>query len=81
MGYVIAEGIEKTLGVCGGEARIRGTRIPVWVLEQMRRLGASEKEILEAYPTLRAEDLAHAWSYAQHHLAEIQRDIEENEGA
>lgn len=33
------------------------TRIPFWLLEQARRLGSSEQELLEAYPTLRAEDL------------------------
>jgi hypothetical protein len=30
-------GIEKTPSVCGGEATIVRTRIPVWVLEQARR--------------------------------------------
>jgi hypothetical protein len=35
-------GIEETPGVCGGVPRIVRTRIPVWVLEQARRLGASE---------------------------------------
>ena len=32
-------GIEKTPGVCGGDPCIRQTRIPVWLLEQLRRLG------------------------------------------
>jgi uncharacterized protein (DUF433 family) len=54
-------GIEKRPGVCGGEPRIVRTRIPVWLLEQMRRLGLSEAEMLRSYPTLRAEDLVHAW--------------------
>src|SRR5207244_8377369 len=35
-------GIESTSGVCGGEPCIVRTRIPVWVLEQARRLGATE---------------------------------------
>ena len=30
-------GVESTPGVCGGEPCIVRTRIPVWVLEQMRR--------------------------------------------
>ena len=50
-------GIESTPGVCGGEPRIVRTRITVWVLEQARRLGTGEAELLQAYPALRAEDL------------------------
>ena len=72
-------GIETTPGVCGGEACIVRTRIPVWVLEQARRLGTSEAELLRAYPTLRAEDLANAWAYVRSHGEEITRQIEENE--
>ncbi len=49
-------GIESTPGVCGGEPRIVRTRIPVWILEQARRLGTSEADLLRSYPTLRAED-------------------------
>ena len=74
-------GIEITPGVCGGEARIVRTRIPVWVLEQARRLGVSEADLLRSYPTLRAEDLVHAWAYARAHREEIERQIRENEEA
>jgi len=56
-------GIESIPGVCGGEPCIVRTRIPVWVLEQARRLGTSEADLLRCYPTLRAEDLANAWAY------------------
>ena len=34
-------GIEQTPGVCGGDACVAGTRIPVWVLVNARRLGVS----------------------------------------
>ena len=74
-------GIESTPEVCGGEPCIVRTRIPVWVLEQMRRTGVSEADILRNYPTLRAEDLANAWSYIASHTAEIDRQIQENEEA
>lgn len=57
------------------------TRIPVWVLEQARRLGVSEADILRSYPTLRAEDLAHSWAYVRAHQSEIEAQIIENEGA
>lgn len=73
--------IESRIGVCGGEPCITRTRIPVWVLEQARRLGINESEILRSYPTLRAEDLAHAWGYVRAHRAEIEQQIQENENA
>lgn len=72
-------GIEKTPGICGGSARIAQTRIPVWTLEQYRRLGMSEAELLGIYPSLRAEDLANAWDYVREHTAEIDEDIRQNE--
>ena len=72
-------GIESTPGVCGGDPRIAGTRIPVWVLVQYRKLGASEADLLRAYPTLRAEDLANAWVYYRSHKDEIEKQIAENE--
>ena len=74
-------GIESRDGVCGGEPCITRTRIPVWVLEQARRLGTSEADLLRSYPTLRAEDLTHAWSYVRSHRAEIEAQIESNENA
>ncbi len=74
-------GVESTPGVCGGEPCIVRTRIPVWALEQSRRLGGSEAEILRSYPTLRAEDLANAWAYVRAHKKEVDRQIRENEAA
>jgi len=47
-------------GVSDGEPCIVCTRIPVWVLEQARRLGVGEAEILSSYNTLNAEVLAQA---------------------
>ena len=57
------------------------TRIPVWLLEQARRLGSSEQELLAAYPSLRAEDLVNAWAYARSHAEEVEGQIRENETA
>ena len=74
-------GIDSEAGICGGEARIVRTRIPVWVLENARRLGASDAEILRMYPTLRAEDVACAWAYVRTHRDEIEEDLSANEGA
>lgn len=72
-------GIESTPNVCGGSACIVRTRIPVWVLENARRQGVTESELLLDYPTLTAQDLANAWSYVRSHREEIEREIAENE--
>ncbi|MBH8567071.1 DUF433 domain-containing protein [Nostoc sp. CENA67] len=67
--------IQKTPGVCGGNARIRDTRIPVWTLVSFRQQGASEEELLRNYPVLTPEDLKIAWSYYEEHAQEIDRVI------
>lgn len=74
-------GVDSRPDVCGGEPCIVRTRIPVWLLEQGRRLGASEQALLAAYPNLRAEDLVNAWAYARSHAEEIDSQIRENETA
>jgi len=71
-------GIESTPGVCGADPCIVRTRIPVWVLEQSRRLGMSEIDLMRNYPTLRAQDLANAWAYVLAHRQEIDRQISEH---
>lgn len=76
-----ATGVESQPGVCGGEPCIVRTRIPVWVLEQARNLGATEADLLRCYPTLRAEDLVNAWAYARTHHEEINQQIRANEEA
>jgi uncharacterized protein (DUF433 family) len=60
-------GIESRRGVFGDEPCIVRTRIPVWVLEQARRLGVSESDLLRAYPTLRAQHRATAWALVGSH--------------
>jgi uncharacterized protein (DUF433 family) len=72
-------GVESIPGVCGGEPCLVHSRIPVWLLEQARRLGTSEADLLRAYPTLRAQDLANAWGYVRAHPEEIERQIRDNE--
>ncbi len=76
---VAESNIEKRAGVCGGEACIAGTRIPIWLLEQARRLDATEKQLLHSYPSLTSALLSEAWEYAQEHKAEIDLAIRENE--
>ena len=71
--------IQKTPGVCGGTARIAGTRVPVWQLVEARQLGATEAQLLLDFPRLRAADLVAAWKYAEDHPDEIGDAIHQNE--
>ena len=74
-------GIESTPGVCGGDPCVAGTRITVWLLEQARRLGATDADLLAWYPSLRPADLENAWAFVATHRAEIETEIRENERA
>lgn len=84
---VLPESEPPTLGVvsdpriCGGDACIVRTRIPVWLLVQARNLGTEDVEILAAYPTLHTEDLEHAWAYALVHPQEIEGQVRNHEAA
>ncbi|MFN3648296.1 MAG: DUF433 domain-containing protein [Armatimonadota bacterium] len=73
--------IRKTPGVSGGDACIRNTRIPVWLLEDYRRAGLTEDELLRDYPALTRDDLQLAWDYASCHRLEIDAALRENEAA
>jgi len=72
-----SSGISKTPGVCGGDACIAGTRIPVWLLVSLRRQGSSDAEILKFYPHLSAADLVNVWAYADAHPEEIETALRE----
>ena len=74
-----ASWISKKPDRCGGDACIRETRIPVWVLVNYRRLGASDADILQAYPSLNPSDLENAWAYAAANCEEIDLAIRANE--
>jgi uncharacterized protein (DUF433 family) len=63
--------VESTPGVCGGYARLRGTRIPIWTLVSLRRQGADDRELLRNYPTLTGERLQVTWEYYERHREEI----------
>ena len=74
--------IQKTPEVCGGDACIRTTRIPVWSLVEARRLGFSDQELLNHYdPPLTQTGLDTAWAYFENHRDEIEQAIRENEDA
>jgi uncharacterized protein (DUF433 family) len=73
--------IQKTPGVCGGDACIRSTRITVWGLVEWRKLGLSDAEIIQRVDGLTQSDLDAAWDYYKHHRDEIEHATEDNQEA
>lgn len=65
----ITERIEVNPRVMLGKPVIRGTRIPVELLLRKLSEGASEAELLDAYPRLTREDIHAAMRYAADTLA------------
>jgi type III restriction enzyme len=76
-----ASWIEKTPGVCGGDACIRRTRHTIAGLVQWKRQGVSDLRILEHHPNLTHDDLQTAWEYYQNHREEIDQAIQADEDA
>lgn len=68
---LIAKTVQKTPGVCGGHARVRNTRIPVWTLVSLAKQGMGEDELLKDFPGLTRFDLLAAQSYYQANKVEI----------
>ena len=73
--------IEKTPDVCGGQARIRDTRVAVWILVLRRKAGEADANVLHSYPTLTQADLDAAWDYYQHNPVEVEQSIWINDTA
>ncbi|KYC44212.1 hypothetical protein WA1_01230 [Scytonema hofmannii PCC 7110] len=71
--------IQITPGVCGGQARIRNTRIPVWTLVAYRQQGSPDEELLANYPGLTAHDLSAAWDYYEQNREQVDREIAQDE--
>ena len=74
-------GIDSRPDVCGGEPCVVRTRIPVWTLVQTCRLGASEADLLKAYPAITATDLGEAWAYYRSHTEAVEAQVLANERA
>lgn len=80
MPTVAIEHIEKTPGVCGGQARIAGHRIRVMdVVIWHERCGWSPDEIVARYPQLSLAQVYAALSYCRDHVDEIHQAIAEEE--
>ena len=50
--------------ICGGQACIQGTRVPVHVILDFLAAGNTVEEILDEYPQLTREDVLAAIEYA-----------------
>ncbi len=61
--------IEIDPAVMLGKPVIRGTRIPVELILRKLAEGASEADILEAYPRIKHEDILAALTYAAESIA------------
>ena len=73
--------IVRTPGICGGNARIDGTRLPVWQIVAQLQTGATPDDLLAGYahlPLDHAQFYA-ALSYYYDHQSEIDRLIEAND--
>lgn len=50
--------------ILGGKPVIKGTRVPVYLILELLSAGYDFKRIMEAYPTLKEEDIKAAVEYA-----------------
>jgi uncharacterized protein (DUF433 family) len=65
----LPEGIEINPKVVLGKPVIRGTRIPVELILRKLGEGATEEDLLDAYPNLKRVDIRAAMTYAAVALA------------
>ncbi|NJM13020.1 MAG: DUF433 domain-containing protein [Synechococcaceae cyanobacterium SM1_2_3] len=61
--------IDMNPGIMLGKPVIRGTRIPVELILRKLGEGASEQDLLDAYPHLNSQDIRAAIAYAAETLA------------
>lgn len=54
---------------------VLNTRIPVWTLIQLQRLGRTEEQLLTDFPSLTQSHLDAAWDYYRSNVSEIEADI------
>jgi uncharacterized protein (DUF433 family) len=73
--------VHEVPGVCGGYPVIRNTRIPVSIIVQFHREGASVDEMAEMYPHVGKERIQGALDYYAAHPARVDEDFERNERA
>ncbi len=70
--------VRETPGVCGGYPRVGHTRIPVRLIVELRRAGATGDEILAMYPQLTAAQVQGTLDYYARNPARVDEDIAGN---
>ena len=73
--------VQKTPNVCGGDACIRDTRIPVWLLVRFKQEGWTDERLLENYPVLIRADLTAAWDFYAANASKIEAERRAHEEA
>ncbi len=71
--------IEASPGICGGRARIAGTRVPVHRVARYHRLGYSPEEMLSLLNSLSLPQIYAALAYALANPDEIQSALREED--
>jgi uncharacterized protein (DUF433 family) len=71
--------IEATPGICGGRARLAGTRVPVHRIARYHRLGYAPEEILSMLNSLSLSQIYAALAYALANPDEIQESLREED--
>ncbi len=71
--------IEASPGICGGRARIAGTRVPVHRVARYHRLGYSPEEMLSLLNSLSLAQIYAALAYALANPDEIQSALREED--
>jgi uncharacterized protein (DUF433 family) len=69
MSIVLKDRIEVNPNIMLGKPVIQGTRIPVEIIVRKLGEGATEADLLDAYPRLTQEDIRAALAYAADSLA------------
>ena len=74
--------VEKVNGVCGGRAKIAGTRFPVSsVVGYTLKLGIAPEELVNHFDHITLAQVYDAMSYYYDHKSEIDSEIKQNEDA
>ena len=69
--------VVSTPGICGGQPRIAGTRIPVWTLAAYWSQNVSDSELLRFFPHLNAGQIRAAKDYYLAHRRKIDQAVRE----
>jgi len=73
--------VRRRVEVMGGDACIRDTRIPVWLLVQLKQSGWGDARLLENYPVLTSADLVAAWDFYATNSSQVEAERQSHENA